>query len=151
MKAKFFKLEMMGIWPKMAQRFRNGNAHMLTGLKPLGIRKLMERERGFGAENDIMLESRTSLLAASLLIEQATSALGTFVTIANTVSLLDAVFRPILPFGVDSMLAAEFRIWVENTSKEDVPYLDIIGRQKALYHLVERYLEEKSVSSWAAA
>ncbi|KAK8070927.1 putative polyketide synthase [Apiospora hydei] len=39
-------------------------AHILTGLEPLGIRKLMDK--GFDVNNGIMEDARTSLLAASL-------------------------------------------------------------------------------------
>ncbi|RYP78219.1 hypothetical protein DL771_000696 [Monosporascus sp. 5C6A] len=55
--------------------------------------------------------------------------------------------RPLPSFGVDSMLAAEFRTWFWNTFKVDVPFLDIVSPQKALYNLAE-HVEEKLVASW---
>ncbi|KAK0622032.1 putative polyketide synthase [Bombardia bombarda] len=57
--------------------------------------------------------------------------------------------RPLPSFGVDSMLAAEFRTWFWNAFKVDVPYLDIVSPQKALHSLAE-FVEEKMVASWAA-
>ncbi|RYP41540.1 hypothetical protein DL767_000967 [Monosporascus sp. MG133] len=50
-------------------------------------------------------------------------------------------------FGVDSMLAAEFRTWFWNTFKVDVSFLDVVSTQKALYNLAE-HVEEKLVASW---
>ncbi|KAI0533002.1 putative polyketide synthase [Xylaria digitata] len=57
------------------------------------------------------------------------------------------VHQPLPSFGVDSMLAAEFRTWFWNTFKVDVPYLDIVSPQKSLAHLAEQ-VEEKLVASW---
>ncbi|KAI1278192.1 putative polyketide synthase [Xylaria sp. FL0933] len=55
--------------------------------------------------------------------------------------------QPLPSFGVDSMLAAEFRTWFWNTFKVDVPYLDIVSPQKNLKNLAEM-VEEKLVASW---
>ncbi|KAJ3577851.1 hypothetical protein NPX13_g2715 [Xylaria arbuscula] len=57
------------------------------------------------------------------------------------------VHQPLPSFGVDSMLAAEFRTWFWNTFKVDVPYLDIVSPQKNLTNLAEM-VEEKLVASW---
>ncbi|KAI0103903.1 putative polyketide synthase [Nemania sp. FL0031] len=56
--------------------------------------------------------------------------------------------QPLPSFGVDSMLAAEFRTWFWNTFKVDVPYLDIVSPQNSLTHLAEQ-VEEKLVAGWA--
>ncbi|KAF2644242.1 putative polyketide synthase [Massarina eburnea CBS 473.64] len=56
---------------------------------------------------------------------------------------------PLPTFGVDSMLAAEFRTWFWNTFKVDVPFLDIISPQKSLSNLAEA-VEKKMVESWGA-
>ncbi|KAM0454269.1 hypothetical protein ACHAPV_008542 [Trichoderma viride] len=63
---------------------------------------------------------------------------------------LDAVDdrAPLPSFGVDSMLAAEFRTWFFNTFKVDVPFLDIVSPQKSLHTLAE-FVEEKLLASWA--
>ncbi|PFH62270.1 hypothetical protein XA68_14401 [Ophiocordyceps unilateralis] len=167
-------------------------AHILTGLEPYGIRKLMDR--GFDVNNGIMEDSRTSLLAASLLAERdaqgagqgadvgqlneasdwvkdvPASAVSIIASEASAPTLRDAVLRltkkrfgnlilmpadqvddgsPLASFGVDSMLAAEFRTWFWNTFKLDVPFLDIVSPQKTLSNLAE-FVEEGLVASWAS-
>ncbi|RDA93312.1 hypothetical protein CP533_2039 [Ophiocordyceps camponoti-saundersi (nom. inval.)] len=167
-------------------------AHILTGLEPYGIRKLMER--GFDVNNGIMEDPRTSLLAASLLAERdsqggstgsdvgqlteasewvksvPSGAVSMIASEASAPTLRDAVLRltkkrfgnlilmpadqvddgaPLASFGVDSMLAAEFRTWFWNTFKLDVPFLDIVSPQKTLRNLAE-FVEEKLVESWAS-
>ncbi|RYP54379.1 hypothetical protein DL768_000796 [Monosporascus sp. mg162] len=168
-------------------------AHILTGLEPFGIRKLMEK--GFDVDNGIMQDPRTSLLAASLLAEQdaqkadqgetdlsqlaaaaaewvkdvPASGRAMFASEVGAPSMQEAILRltkrrfsnlilmpadqvdekrPLPSFGVDSMLAAEFRTWFWNTFKVDVPFLDIVSQQKTLAHLSE-FVGERLVASWA--
>lgn len=40
--------------------------------------------------------------------------------------------RPFSRFGVDSMIASEFRTWLWNTFEVDVPFLDLLGAQMNL-------------------
>ncbi|RFU76449.1 polyketide synthase [Trichoderma arundinaceum] len=165
-------------------------AHILTGLESYGVRKLMAQ--GFEVNNGVMDESRTSILAASLLSEKDAkeeekgadaaqllaaaewvkdvppSSLSTLMPEASAPTLLDAILRltkkrfsnlilmqldavddraPLPSFGVDSMLAAEFRTWFFNSFKIDVPFLDIVSPQKCLHTLAE-FVEEKLVASW---
>ncbi|EED21266.1 polyketide synthase, putative [Talaromyces stipitatus ATCC 10500] len=166
-------------------------AHILTGLESYGVRKLMAQ--GFEVNNGVMDESRTSILAASLLAEKdekaeeqggnsgsieaaaewytalPASAAQIFTSEASLPTMLDAILRltkkrfsnlilmqldavderaPLPSFGVDSMLAAEFRTWFFNTFKVDIPFLDIISSQKCLYNLAE-FVDEKLVASLA--
>lgn len=168
------------------------SAHILTGLESYGVRKLMAQ--GFEVNNGVMDESRTSILAASLLSENdakeeekgadagqllaaaewvkdvPANALSMLMSEASAPTMLDAILRltkkrfsnlilmqldavddsaPLPSFGVDSMLAAEFRTWFFNTFKIDVPFLDIVSPQKSLYTLAE-FVEEKLVTSWAS-
>ena len=167
-------------------------AHILTGLEPLGVRKLMDQ--GFDVNNGIMDDARTSLLASSLLAEMdareaeqgggvgqigaaaewvkdiPANARAMFAAETSAETMQDAVLRltkkrfsnlilmpfdqidektPLMSFGVDSMLAAEFRSWLYNIFKVDVPFLDIIGPQKNLSDLAE-FVEAKLVASWAS-
>ncbi|PTB75157.1 polyketide synthase [Trichoderma longibrachiatum ATCC 18648] len=167
------------------------SAHILTGLESYGVRKLMAQ--GFEVNNGVMDESRTSILAASLLSEKDAkedekgadaghllaaadwvkdvpkSALSMLMPEASAPTMLEAILRlmkkrfsnlilmqldavddgaPLPSFGVDSMLAAEFRTWFFNTFKVDVPFLDIVSPQKSLRTLAE-FVEEKLVASWA--
>lgn len=168
------------------------SAHILTGLESYGVRKLMAQ--GFEVNNGVMDESRTSILAASLLSEKdakeqenetdagqllaaagwvkdvPASALSMVVSEASAPTMLDAILRltkkrfsnlilmqldavdaraPLPSFGVDSMLAAEFRTWFFNTFKIDVPFLDIVSPQKSLFTLAE-FVTEKLAASWAS-
>ncbi|KAK8137627.1 polyketide synthase [Apiospora sp. TS-2023a] len=56
--------------------------------------------------------------------------------------------RPLRSFGVDSVLAAEFRTWFWNTFKVDIPFLSIVSPQKALVNIVE-YVEKGLREGWA--
>ncbi|KAL7944087.1 polyketide synthase [Trichoderma barbatum] len=168
------------------------SAHILTGLESYGVRKLMAQ--GFEVNNGVMDESRTSILAASLLSEKdakegekgadvgqllaaaewvkdvPTNALSMLLPEASAPTMLDAILRltkkrfsnlilmqldavddsaPLPSFGVDSMLAAEFRTWFFNIFKIDVPFLDIISPQKSL-HTLAKFVEEKLVASWTS-
>ncbi|OTA08257.1 PKS protein [Trichoderma parareesei] len=167
------------------------SAHILTGLESYGVRKLMAQ--GFEVNNGVMDESRTSILAASLLSEKDAkedekgadagqllaasewvkdvpkSALSILMPEASAPTMLEAILRltkkrfsnlilmqldavddsaPLPSFGVDSMLAAEFRTWFFNTFKVDVPFLDIVSPQKSLRTLAE-FVEEKLIASWS--
>ncbi|KAL7931844.1 polyketide synthase [Trichoderma chlorosporum] len=164
-------------------------AHILTGLESYGVRKLMAQ--GFEVNNGVMDESRTSILAASLLSEKDAkdeekgAAVGQLLAAAEWIkdvpanvfsmlmaeasapTMLEAILRltkkrfsnlilmqldavdvsaPLPSFGVDSMLAAEFRTWFFNTFKIDVPFLDIVSPQKSLQTLAE-FIEKKLVAS----
>ncbi|KAI1873001.1 uncharacterized protein JN550_003875 [Neoarthrinium moseri] len=45
--------------------------------------------------------------------------------------------KPLSQFGVDSMIAAEFRTWFWNSFRVDVPFLDLLSPQKDLSSLAE--------------
>ncbi|KAF4619055.1 hypothetical protein G7Y89_g14793 [Cudoniella acicularis] len=45
--------------------------------------------------------------------------------------------KPLSQFGVDSMIAAEFRTWFWGTFKVDIPFLDLLSPQKNLNSLAE--------------
>lgn len=45
--------------------------------------------------------------------------------------------RPLPQFGVDSMIASEFRTWFWTVFHVDVPFLDIMSAQKSLVVLAE--------------
>ncbi|KAI1768203.1 putative polyketide synthase [Hypoxylon sp. FL1150] len=50
--------------------------------------------------------------------------------------------KPFAQFGVDSMIASEFRTWFWNAFKVDVPFLDLLSPQKSL-EAVAAYVEIK--------
>ncbi|KAJ2995710.1 hypothetical protein NUW58_g1199 [Xylaria curta] len=53
--------------------------------------------------------------------------------------------RPLTQFGIDSMIAAEFRTWFWSAFKVDIPFLDIMSPKKALDTL-SAYVEEKLIA-----
>jgi hypothetical protein len=56
--------------------------------------------------------------------------------------------KPLPDFGVDSMIASEFRSWFWAAFRVDVPFLDIMSPQKSLMILAE-FLEQKIVQDAA--
>ena len=150
-------------------------SHILTGLEPFGIRKMMEQ--GFDVSNGTMQDPRTVLLSASLdpkegddsaaavsvdaswskglpapvikaLAAGAANASSMNEAILALVSKrfsnlllmpLDAVDtkKPIASFGMDSMIAAEFRTWLWTVFKVDIPFLDILSSTNHLQTLTD--------------
>ena len=58
--------------------------------------------------------------------------------------------KPLPQFGVDSMIASEFRTWFWTVFRVDLPFLDIMSPQKSLMILAE-FVETKMVESWKEA
>ena len=150
-------------------------SHILTGLEPFGIRKMMEQ--GFDVNNGTMQDPRTVLLSASLdtkeddgdvaeasidatwskglpaPILKAFAARAAHASTLNEAVLtlvkkrfsnlllmsLDAVdaTRSIRSFGMDSMIAAEFRTWFWGAFKVDIPFLDILSSTNCLQDLTD--------------
>ncbi|KAI4237003.1 MAG: hypothetical protein LQ349_002190 [Xanthoria aureola] len=150
-------------------------SHILTGLEPFGIRKMIEQ--GFDVSNGTMQDPRTVLLAASLdpkegsegaavaSIEVAWSK-GLPVAVAKALvtgaaeasSLKEAILtlvrrrfsnlllmpldevdpkKPLASFGMDSMIAAEYRTWFWTVFKVDIPFLDILSSTNNLQTLAD--------------
>ncbi|KAL9595237.1 MAG: hypothetical protein Q9219_006571 [cf. Caloplaca sp. 3 TL-2023] len=159
-------------------------SHILTGLEPFGIRKMMEQ--GFDVSNGTMQDPRTVLLAASLDDKEGgdgavTASIdagwskGLPATViktlangsANASSLIEAILtvvckrfsnlllmpleaiddkKPIASFGMDSMIAAEYRTWFWTVFKVDIPFLDILSPANSLQtlaNMVEKDLMAK--------
>lgn len=160
-------------------------SHILTGLEPHGIRKLMEK--GFDVNNGIMQDPRTVLLSAFLDVSsEDDDAALTFIDAswfkglsapvikalaaeaAGATSLNEAILalvsrrfsnlllmpldkvdtkKALALYGMDSMIAAEYRSWFWSVFKVDVPFLDILSSTNHLQTLagtVERELQENS-------
>lgn len=161
------------------------HSHILTGLEPHGIRKLLQQ--GFDVNNGTMQDSRAILLSASLdskdeenesntisaaataawsvglppdlikaLASEASSARTLGEAILNLIRKrfsnlilmpLDKVndSKPLSQYGMDSMIAAEYRTWFWSTFKVDIPFLEILSSTnclKTLGELVEEKVEE---------
>ena len=55
--------------------------------------------------------------------------------------------KPLPQYGVDSMIASEFRSWFWTVFRIDLPFLDIMSPQKSLVILAE-FVETKMVEGW---
>ncbi|KAL8768386.1 MAG: hypothetical protein Q9194_005723 [Teloschistes cf. exilis] len=155
-------------------------SHILTGLEPFGIRKMMEQ--GFDVSNGTMQDPRTVLLAASLHPKEgsegaavasieATWSKGLPVAVvkalatgaAEATSLKEAILtlvrrrfsnlllmpldevdpkKPLASFGMDSMIAAEYRTWFWTIFKVDIPFLDILSSTNNLQTLADMVEKE---------
>lgn len=139
-------------------------SHILTGLEPLGIKEL--RKKGFEGTNPILDDPRAMLLAGALngkvrnspseqnlaISSELTSALESSGVLRDAVMglivkrflnlvLIPAakldVQKPLGKYGMDSMLAAEFRSWLYRTFKTDVPFLELLSESVTLSSLVD--------------
>ncbi|KAI1074585.1 polyketide synthase [Whalleya microplaca] len=167
------------------------SAHILTGLEPFGLHKLMAR--GFEVDNGTMQDPRTMIISAALIAEQESRNAArrtrtsldagapipkwlesipahiaeSFLAVAESSSLDEAVLQLIrkrfsdlilIPvdqvdhnktlgqFGVDSMIASEFRTWFWRTFRVDVPFLNILSPSMDL-NMLAKFVETKLVSS----
>ena len=140
------------------------SSHILTGLEPLGLKEL--RKKGFEGTNPILDDPRAMLLAAALngkvgnspseqnvaISSELTSALESSGVLHDAVMGLIAkrfvnlvlipaakldVLKPLGKYGMDSMLAAEFRTWIYRTFKIDVPFLELLSESVTLRSVVD--------------
>ncbi|KAI1174368.1 putative polyketide synthase [Nemania sp. FL0916] len=79
------------------------------------------------AESLALVDGATSLSAAVLQLTRQRFSNLILVSVDN----IDED-KPFSRFGVDSMIAAEFRTWLWNTFEVDVPFLDLLGAQMNL-------------------
>jgi NADP-dependent 3-hydroxy acid dehydrogenase YdfG len=144
-------------------------SHVLTGLEPMGLKEL--RKKGFEGTNPTLDDPRASLLASALdgqddvLRHSSTDGLPPALAEALEggadlkTALLDFVRRrfgnltlikfddvdvktPFVKFGMDSMLAAEFRTWFYQTLTVDVPFLMFMDKNTTLEKMRDYVLGE---------
>lgn len=143
--------------------------HVLTGLEPLGIKEL--RKAGFEGDTPAMNDPRALLLVSALAADVASgshnvsSGMPTELAAAfeSGGSVSDAVLsivakkfsnliliaaekldtdKPLPAFGIDSMLAAEFRTWFYTTFKVDIPFLTLLSQNITIRALAEKTTDE---------
>lgn len=143
---------------------RFAQAHFLTGLEPFGLKEL--RKKGFEGTNPTLNDPRAAILARALdgqadlaykdhdgnLPVEIVNALEKGVLLVNAVLahvvkrfanlvllLLEQVdvSKPLADYGMDSMIAAEFRTWFFQTFKVDIPYLTLLNKTTTLLSLGE--------------
>ncbi|KAI1113132.1 ketoacyl-synt-domain-containing protein [Nemania sp. NC0429] len=140
--------------------------HILTGLEPLGLQALRAKGfegtspvlgdpraallsavldessetsgAAGGSASDLMAQIAAVMASGGsvgeLVLEKIASKFSSLVLIAK--DKVD-VHNPISNVGVDSMLAAEFRAWIFQTFKVDVPYLTLLSPTTTLAMLSE--------------
>ncbi|KAI5785831.1 polyketide synthase [Geopyxis carbonaria] len=115
-----------------------GGAHVLTGLEATSLRRL--RAQGFDVTNQAFNDARASLLSGALdrsstgpatAEKKPADTLSAIVHRFSALLLLPEdkidVDRPLARYGVDSMVAAEFRGWFWSEMGVDVPFLELLG------------------------
>ncbi|KAI1213169.1 KR domain-containing protein [Annulohypoxylon truncatum] len=145
------------------------NAHLLTGMEASGLKRL--RKMGFDGTNVAWDDPRASLLANALDGQQLTQSpshsgklpagvmkeLDQGKTLAE--SVLDCIRRrfgnlvlmkyedvdakkPLADYGMDSMIAAEFRTWFYQNMKVDIPMLVLLDKISNLETLRDTSLSQ---------
>lgn len=145
------------------------HAHILTGLEPWGLRKL--RKMGFEGTNPTLNDPRAAVLAGVLdgqgdvspkvqdgnLPGPVVQAIGKgtplFAAVLEHVAkrfsnliLLSfpqvEVSKPLADYGMDSMIAAEFRTWIFQAFKVNIPFLDLLNKTVTITSLSETVYAE---------
>ncbi|KAI0539466.1 putative polyketide synthase [Xylaria digitata] len=179
--AEFLRIIDLAVFSATAKLQSQGDAHILTGLEPFGLRRLMTK--GFEVDNDTFRDPRTALISAALIAEQekrSVSGRGTYKpgmgenapewlksvpepissvllqSISSGEQVRDALLKlilkrfsdlvllpldqmdkkkPLSQYGMDSLIAAEFRAWFWRMLKVDVPFLTLLSPTKNLMML----------------
>ncbi|KFA72420.1 hypothetical protein S40288_08039 [Stachybotrys chartarum IBT 40288] len=137
-------------------------SHFLTGLEPLGFQEL--RKRGFEVANATISDPRAAILTAALQRQAITAPAqrdgslpsGVAAAMEDGDDLADAILmhimkklgnlvllpveqivatKPLMEYGMDSMIAAEFRTWFYQEFKVDIPFLELLGKTVTLKSL----------------
>lgn len=140
------------------------HSHILTGLEPFGLKEL--RKKGFEGTNPTLNDPRAAIIAGALdgsadlafkdqdgnLPAEVVDALEKGVTLAdgilqhvakrfgNLVLLPFAqvdVSKPLGQYGMDSMIAAEFRTWFFQSFAVDIPFLTLLSKTSTVQSLSE--------------
>ncbi|KAF9728924.1 Type I Iterative PKS [Paraphaeosphaeria minitans] len=153
---------------------KGAERHILTGLEPIGLKEL--RKKGFEGTNPTLDDPRASLLSSALdgqddVLRQAhagdlpapiTEALEAGQSLAD--ALLNFIRRrfgnltllkydsvdvrcPFANYGMDSMIAAEFRTWFYQSLSVDVPFLMLLDKTTTLEALRDLVLVQMEKSS----
>jgi acyl carrier protein len=143
-------------------------AHVLTGLEPFGMLEL--RKKGFSDSSPLFKGSRASVLARALhnqeesaitqdgdLPAEITKARESGVLLSDAITAhiakrfgdlvlitADKVgnFKPLDSYGMDSMIAAEFRAWFYQVFKVDIPFLQLLSKTTTVDSLSKIVVKE---------
>ncbi|KAI0393705.1 reducing type I polyketide synthase 10 [Xylariaceae sp. FL0594] len=149
-------------------------AHMLTGLEASGLKQL--RKRGFEGNHPVLDDSRAGLLASALGGDEGGADQARDGSLPAEVikameagdSLPDAVLnhirrrfgnlvlmkfesvdvkKPLAAYGMDSMIGAEFRTWLYQSLRADVPLSTLLGKTCTLSTLMDIALAESEAAN----
>ncbi|KAL6719446.1 hypothetical protein ACLMJK_003686 [Lecanora helva] len=162
-------LSSRGVIPHASDTF--AQSHILTGLEPLGLKEL--RKKGFEGDSPILNDPRASVLAGSLggdlVMKGQDDELPVEIAkaVENGMELYEAVLQHIskrfsslvlvplekvdtvkslAAYGMDSMIAAEFRTWFFQNFKVDIPFLELLSKTVTITSLTERVFTELEAS-----
>lgn len=143
---------------------QSAHAHVLTGLEPFGLKEL--RKKGFEGMNPTLHDPRAAILAraldgqADVAYKNEDGSLPAEVVhdLETGVLLADAILthvtkrfgnlvllplaqvdgsKPLADYGMDSMIAAEFRTWFFQTFHIDIPFLTLLNKTSTVLSLSE--------------
>lgn len=142
------------------------NAHVLTGLEIIGLQK--QREQGFEGKSYLFEDPRVAILTQALESSSSSNASKEGTSFGDTLKTRDkaAISAAVLTiiaekmgnlllfpaeklngetkladFGMDSMLSAEFRTYIFNVFKVEVPFLTLLGKTTTVGSLTEMVTE----------
>jgi hypothetical protein len=147
-------------WDKLS------SSHILTGLEPLGLKELrrqgfegnnvifndpragllaaalgVEGAAGASQKHSVVSaklqearESGTEKTARDVVLEMVNDRFSNLILVP--LNKID-IAKPLSGYGMDSMLAAEFRTWIYNSFKADVPFLELLSESVTLDSLVD--------------
>ena len=144
-------------------------AHILTGLEPLGLKELLKQgwegilptmhdPRGqlinsvFDGGNAAAFKGHSTRLQADVLLAIQDGGSPLEVILAHiTKRFSNLVLLPLekvdknkslSSYGMDSMIAAEFRSWFHGAFQVDVPFLDLMGASSSIQSLAQTVFAE---------
>jgi hypothetical protein len=147
--------------------------HILTGLEPFGLLEL--RKNGFEGSNPTLQDPRSAILARAFDSQSdlaSKSQVGNLpaevvAAVEGGVELKDAIAmhvlkrfsnlvlipvekvdmrKPLHVYGMDSMIAAEFRSWFFQAFKVDIPFFELLGKTASIGSLSDLVFEQISNS-----
>ncbi|KAI1088514.1 putative polyketide synthase [Rostrohypoxylon terebratum] len=150
-------MESFGFRNLMAKGFDVNNLPMLDPRSSI-LAEALEAEQAVQVSRDDGKQGRFAANTAVWAKELPSLISGSLLAEADAASLRDAVLRvirrqfsnliltpldqiedgkPLAQFGVDSMIASEFRTWFWATFKVDIPFLDLLSATKSLSSLAD--------------
>ena len=152
------------------------DSHILTGLEPFGLKEL--RKKGFEGTNPTLNDPRAAIIAGALdssadlafkdddgtlpaevvdalekgaplaeaIVQHVAKRFGNLVLLP--IAQVD-VSKPLEQYGMDSMIAAEFRTWFFQSFGIDIPFLTLLNKTSTVRSLGEAVVADVAGSGKA--